>query len=185
MAKQSLNINKIEPLIKVLKARFEKNFDLHSGLEWKKVETKLRSNLEALWVISNMDETKGEPDVVIFDPKSKDIIYVDTSTESPDRRSLCYDREALNKRKENKPKNSVIDMANEIGITLLDEAHYIALQKLGAFDLKTESWILTPKEFRTLGGALYANKRFNRTFIGQNSAESYYSSRGFRGMVKI
>jgi hypothetical protein len=98
---------------------------------------------------------------------------------------LCYDREALNKRKENKPKNSVIDMANEIGITLLDEAHYIALQKLGAFDLKTESWILTPKEFRTLGGALYANKRFNRTFIGQNSAESYYSSRGFRGMVKI
>jgi hypothetical protein len=185
MPKQSININKIEPLIRVLKARFEKNFDLHPGLEWKKVETKLRANPEALWVISNMEETKGEPDVVIFDAKSKDIIYVDTSKESPDRRSLCYDREALNKRKENKPKNSVVDMANELGVILLDEAHYIALQKMGEFDLKTESWIATPKDFRKLGGALYANKRFNRTFIGQNGAESYYSSRGFRGMVKI
>ncbi len=185
MPKQSINVNKIEPLMRVLKARFEKNFDLHPGLEWKKVETKLRANPEALWVISNMEETKGEPDVVIFDPKSKDIIYVDTSKESPDRRSLCYDREALNKRKENKPKNSVVDMANELGVILLDETHYIALQKMSEFDLKTESWIATPKEFRKLGGALYANKRFNRTFIGQNGAESYYSSRGFRGMVKI
>jgi hypothetical protein len=176
----------MEDLIKILQSRFEKNNHLHKEIEWNDVEKKLLSNPDKIAIINKMEQTGGEPDVVVFDSNSKEIIYCDCVTESPkDRRSYCYDATALNARKENKPKNNVIDFAAEIGIELLNEEQYFQLQKLGDFDLKTSSWLKTPDDVRKLGGAIFGDKRYNRTFIYHNGAESYYASRGFRGFLKL
>lgn len=176
----------MKDLINILQNRFEKNIHFHQGIEWKDVEKKLLSNPDKLIIINKMEQTGGEPDVVVFDSNSKEIIYCDCATESPkDRRSFCYDIAALNARKENKPKNNAIDFANEISIELLNEEQYFQLQKLGDFDLKTSSWLKTPDDVRKLGGAIFGDKRYNRTFIYHNGAESYYAARGFRGFLKL
>jgi hypothetical protein len=175
-----------EELLKIVKARFEKNRNRHEGLEWNKIQTKLEANPEKLWSLHEMERTGGEPDVVNYDKNTGEFIFYDCSAESPkERRSLCYDRQALDARKENKPKNSVIDMATAMGITLLSEEQYRELQKLGNFDTKTSSWIATPVEIRKLGGAIFADFRYGNVFVYHNGAESYYAARGFRGMLKI
>jgi hypothetical protein len=173
-------------LIKLLKARFEKNISRHKGLDWSKVQAKLEANTEKLWSLNEMEETGGEPDVVGFDKKSGEFIFYDCSAESPkDRRSICYDHEALEKRKENKPKNSAANMATEMGIAILTEEEYRELQKLGEFDLKTSSWVKTPAVIRKLGGALFCDRRYNTVFLYHNGAESYYAARGFRGSLRV
>lgn len=175
-----------EELLKILKVRFEKNMNRHKDLEWLKVQKKLELNREKLWSLNEMELTGGEPDVVGFDKNTGEFIFYDCSAESPKgRRSLCYDREALNFRKEFKPKNSAVDLANEIGIELLSEEEYRELQKLGKFDTKTSSWIKTPVEIRKLGGAVFCDFRYNTTFLYHNGAESYYAARGFRGSLKV
>ena len=173
-------------LFAILKDRFEENIDRHKGLEWTKVQTKLEENSERLWSISEMERTGGEPDVIGFDKKSGEYIFYDCSAESPKgRRSLCYDREALDARKEHKPENSAVDMAAAIGIDLLTEEQYRELQKLGNFDLKTSSWIKTPTNIRDLGGAIFCDRRYDTVFTYHNGAESYYAARGFRGAIRI
>ncbi|RVT77566.1 DUF4256 domain-containing protein [Flavobacterium sufflavum] len=173
-------------LIEILKARFEKNSNRHEGLEWDKVQAKLEANPEKLWSLNEMERTGGEPDVVNYDKNTDEYIFYDCSAESPkERRSLCYDRQALDSRKENKPKNNVIDVAAAMGITLLSEEQYQELQKLGNFDTKTSSWIETPAEIRKLGGAIFADFRYGNVFIYHNGAESYYAARGFRGALKV
>lgn len=175
-----------EALLKILKERFEKNRNRHEDLEWNKVQAKLESNPEKLWSLNEMERTGGEPDVVNYDKNTEEYIFYDCSAESPkERRSLCYDRQALDSRKENKPKNNVIDVAAAMGITLLSEAEYRELQKLGKFDSKTSSWIQTPDEIRKLGGAIFADFRYGNVFIYHNGAESYYAARGFRGSLRI
>lgn len=175
-----------EELFKALKTRFEKNMNRHKGLEWSKVQAKLESNMEKLWSVDEMEGTGGEPDVVGQDKKTGEYIFYDCSAESPkDRRSLCYDRQALNSRKEHKPKDSAMDMAASMGIELLTEEQYRDLQKLGTFDAKTSSWIITPPEIRKLGGALFADFRYGTVFIYHNGAESYYAARGFRGSLRV
>ena len=175
-----------EELLSELRARFAANMDRHKGLEWAKVEVKLKANKQKLWSLSEMERTGGEPDVVGFDKKTGEYIFYDCSAESPkDRRSLCYDREALDARKEHKPKNSALDMAAAMGIELLTEEQYRELQKLGEFDRKTSSWITTPAEVRKLGGAIFCDRRFGRVFTYHNGAESYYGARGFRGLLKV
>lgn len=167
-----------------LEARFEKNKSRHKGIAWKDVEARLTSKPEKCWSLFQMEETGGEPDVVTH--KSGMIVFYDCSAESPaGRRSLCYDREALNKRKENKPKNSVMDLATAMGIDLLTEAQYRWLQSLGEFDLKTSSWVTTPADIRKLGGALYCDRRYGHVFLGHNGADSYYAARGFRGCLEV
>jgi hypothetical protein len=173
-------------LLKTLKARFEKNMKHHKGLEWAKIQAKLEANPEKLWSLNEMETTGGEPDVVGYDKKTDEYIFYDCSAESPkDRRSLCYDREALESRKEHKPKSSAIDLAAAMGIELLTEEQYRELQKLGNFDTKTSSWIQTPSEIRKLGGALFCDRRYNHVFVYHNGAESYYAARGFRGSLRI
>ncbi len=175
-----------EELLSVLKARFEKNMNRHKGLEWTTLQAKLQASPEKMWSLSEMEKTGGEPDVVAHDKKSGEYTFNDCSAESPKgRRSLCYDREALNARKENKPANSAIDIATEMGIELLTEEQYRELQTLGDFDTKTSSWVKTPADIRKLGGALYCDRRYGRVFISHNGAESYFASRGFRGSLKI
>jgi hypothetical protein len=175
-----------EELRKTLKARFEKNLNRHKGLDWDKVQVRLEAKSDKLWSLNEMERTDGEPDVVGHDKKSGEYIFFDCSPESPKGRvSLCYDREALDSRKEFKPKNSVVDMAAEMGIELLTEEEYFALQKLGEFDAKTSSWIKTPAEIRRLGGALYGDRRYGRVFVGHNGAQSYYAARGFRGSLRV
>jgi hypothetical protein len=175
-----------EELITVLKVRFEKNMDRHKGLEWDKIQLKLESNAEKLWTLNEMERTGGEPDVVNYDLKTGEYIFYDCSAESPDgRRSLCYDREGLESRNEHKPKNSAIDMAAAMGIELLSEEEYRALQKLGNFDMKTSSWIKTPADIRKLGGALFADFRYDNVFIYHNGAQSYYAARAFRGSLRV
>jgi hypothetical protein len=175
-----------EELLKALKARFEKNMNRHKGLEWAKVQAKLEANGEKLWSLSEMESTGGEPDVVGHDKKTGDYIFYDCSAESPKgRRSLCYDRDALESRKEHKPKDSAIDTAVAMGIELLTEEQYRELQKLGEFDTKTSSWVKTPAEIRKLGGALYCDRRYDTVFVYHNGAESYYAARGFRGSVRV
>ena len=175
-----------EELLRVLKARFEKNMNRHKGLEWAKVQAKLEANPEKLWSLDDMEITGGEPDIVGYDKKTGEYIFYDCSAESPkDRRSLCYDREALESRKEHKPKNSAIDMAAEMGIELLTEEQYRELQQLGEFDLKTSSWVQTPDEIRELGGALFCDRRYDTVFLYHNGAESYYAARGFRGSLRV
>ena len=158
----------------------------HKGLEWSKVQAKLESNAEKLWSLNEMERTGGEPDVVEYDKRSGEYIFYDCSAESPkERRSLCYDREALNSRKEFKPANSAIDMAAEMGIELLTEEQYRQLQELGNFDLKTSSWVKTPAAIRKLGGAVFCDRRYNAVFLYHNGAESYYGARGFRGSLRV
>jgi len=175
-----------ESLLKVLKERFEKNGSRHIGIEWDAVCSKLRSESEKLRAINQMEITGGEPDVTGFDLESGEFIFSDCSPETPaGRRSICYDREALDSRKEFKPQNSAVDMAAEMGIEILTEEEYRDLQKLGIFDNKTSSWIKTPPEIRALGGALFADCRYGRVFVYHNGAQSYYSGRGFRGKLKV
>ncbi len=173
-------------LLEKLKERFENNMNRHKGLEWEKIHAKLESNTDKLWSLSEMEGTGGEPDVVGYDKKTGEFIFYDCSAESPaGRRSLCYDREALNSRKEHKPKNSAINMADEMGIEILKEDEYRKLQELGNFDTKTSSWIKTPQDIRELGGAVFADFRYGKVFIYHNGAESYYAARGFRGSLRV
>jgi hypothetical protein len=169
-----------------LKTRFEKNMDRHKGLEWAKVQAKLEADSGKLWSLSEMERTGGEPDIVGHDKRTGEYIFYDCAEESPKaRRSLCYDREALDSRKENKPKGSAAEVAAAMGIDLLTEEQYRELQKLGNFDLKTSSWVKTPSNVRTLGGALFCDRRFETVFVYHNGAESYYAARGFRGWLRV
>ena len=173
-------------LIRVLEARFEKNKNRHQGLEWAKVQTKLEANTEKLWSLNEMERTGGEPDVVGHDKKTGEYIFYDCSVESPKgRRSVCYDREALESRKEHKPENNAIDMTVAMGIELLTEEQYRELQKLGNFDTKTSSWVKTPADIRKLGGAIFCDRRYETVFVYHNGAESYYAARGFRGSLRV
>ena len=175
-----------EELFKALKARFEKNLNRHKGLDWAKVQARLEANAEKLWSLNEMERTGGEPDVVGHDKKSGEFIFFDCSEQTPSGRvSLCYDDEALESRKEHKPKNSAVGMAAAMGIELLTEEQYLELQKLGEFDTKRSSWIATPADIRKLGGALYCDRRYDRVFVGHNGAESYYAGRGFRCVLKV
>lgn len=183
---QELSAQEQETLLKTLQARFEQNPRRHSGLKWTDVLTRLITQPEKLWSLSEMERTGGEPDVVGQDPQTGEFLFYDCSAESPQgRRNLCYDREALEARKEYKPANSARDLAAAMGIELLTEEQYRFLQELGEFDLKTSSWIKTPAEIRKLGGALFADRRYGRVFVYHNSAPSYYSSRGFRGCLRV
>jgi hypothetical protein len=183
--KKELSSEQRKELLSTLRSRFEKNMNRHKGIEWPKVQVKLEANPEKLWILDDMEVTGGEPDVVSYDKKIGEYIFYDCSPESPNRRSLCYDREALNSRKEHKPKNSAIDMAAEMGIEILTEEQYLELQKLGRFDAKTSSWLNTPDDVRKLGGAISGEFRFGRTFIYANGAESYFAARGFRGLLRV
>jgi hypothetical protein len=175
-----------EELLSVLKDRFEKNMNRHKGLEWATVQKKLETNTEKLWSLNEMERTGGEPDVVGHDKKTGEYIFYDCSAESPKgRRNVCYDREALESRKEHKPKNNAIDMAATMGIELLTEEQYRELQKLGNFDTKTSSWLKTPSGIRELGGAIFADFRYGNVFVYHNGAESYYGVRGFRGALRV
>jgi hypothetical protein len=184
--KKSLSPKQREELLKALKARFEKNLNRHKSLDWAKVQARLEANAEKLCSLQEMERTSGEPDVVGQDKKTGEYVFYDCSAQSPKgRTSFCYDREALDSRKEHKPKNCVMDMAAAMGIELLTEEEYFALQKLGEFDTKSSSWLKTPTEIRKLGGAIYGDRRYGRVFIGHNGADSYYSGRGFRGSLKV
>jgi hypothetical protein len=184
--KKELTREQREELLRALKARFEKNIDRHQGLEWVTVQARLDASAEKLWSLSEMEQTGGEPDVVDHNKKTGEYIFYDCSAESPKgRRSLCYDREALDARKESKPKDNAIDAAAAMGIELLTEEQYRELQRLGNFDTKTSSWVKTPPDIRKLGGALFCDRRFNTVFLYHNGAESYYAARGFRGSLKI
>ncbi|WP_373521824.1 DUF4256 domain-containing protein [Aquiflexum sp.] len=175
-----------ETLLKTLKTRFQKNLNRHPGIEWDEVESRLLSKPKKLWSLNEMEITDGEPDVIGKDGKTGEFIFVDCSTESPKgRRSICYDHEALESRKEYKPKNSAMGMVEEMGIKILNEEEYRDLQRLGKFDTKTSSWVETPSEIRKLGGAIFGDWRFGRVFIYHNGAESYYGARGFRGMLRV
>src|SRR6201997_4247891 len=184
--KKVLSPEQRKELLGTVKARFEKNMNRHQGLEWAEVQAKLEANAEKVWSLNEMENTGGEPDVVGQDKKTGEYIFYDCSAESPKgRRSLCYDREALESRKENKPEDNAIDMAVTIGIELLTEEQYRELQKLGSFDTKTSSWVKTPSNIRKLGGALFCDRRYDTVFVYHNGAESYYAARGFRGFLKV
>ena len=184
--KKELSQKQREELLTALKGRFEKNLNRHKGLEWAKVQARLEANAAKLWSLSEMEKTGGEPDVAGHDKKSGEYIFFDCSEQSPKGRvSFCYDREALDSRKEHKPKNSVMDMAAAMGIEVLTEEQYFELQKLGEFDTKSSSWVKTPAEIRKLGGALFCDRRYGRVFVFHNGAESYYSGRGFRGSLRV
>ena len=184
--KKELQSSQAEELLRTLKVRFEKNMNRHMGVDWTKIETKLKANPQKLWSINAMEETEGEPDVVDYDKKSDQYTFYDCSVESPKgRRSLCYDEEALNSRKANKPKNSAMGMASEMGVEILTDEQFRNLQEFGEFDTKTSSWLKTPSEIRKLGGAIFADFRYGNVFVYHNGAESYYAARGFRGAIRI
>lgn len=184
--KKELSSAQQESLLSILKARFEKNKNRHKDIEWTKVEAKLKTASEKLWSLHEMEITGGEPDVVGEDKKTAEYIFYDCAAESPNgRRSICYDREGLASRKEHQPENTAIDRATEMGITLLTEEEYRGLQQLGEFDTKTSSWIITPPEIRKLGGALFADRRYNAVFVYHNGAQSYYAGRAFRGSLRV
>lgn len=184
--KKDLSPQQRDELLSVLKARFEKNKNRHQGLEWANVLAKLEANPEKLWSLDDMETTGGEPDVVGYDEKTGEYIFFDCSAESPKgRRSVCYDHEALESRKEHKPENSAVEMAADMGIALLTEEQYRQLQQLGNFDLKTSSWVQTPAEIRKRGGALFCDRRYDTVFLYHNGADSYYSARGFRGSLRV
>ena len=184
--KKKLTPTEVDELLSVLQKRFEKNKTRHKGIEWAKVQSKLEANPDKLWSLSQMETTGGEPDVVGHDKKTGEYIFFDCSPESPkDRRSLCYDHQALESRKEHKPADSAMQMASTMGIALLTEEQYRELQTLGAFDLKTSSWIKTTAEVRKLGGALFCDRRYDTVFLYHNGAESYYAARGFRGSLRV
>lgn len=183
---KELSAEQREELIKTLKTRFEKNKSRHNGLEWANVQSKLETNVSKLWSLSEMERTGGEPDVIGYDDSTDEYIFCDCSAESPKgRRSFCYDREALESRKEYKPENNVIDMAASMGIELLTEEQYRELQTLGKFDTKTSSWVKTPAGIRKLGGAIFCDCRYDHVFTYHNGAESYYAARGFRGLIRL
>jgi hypothetical protein len=183
---KTLSPEQREQLLRTLKTRFERNMSRHEGLQWAQVEAKLEANPEKLWSLSEMERSGGEPDVVARDKQTGEYVFYDCSAETPKgRRSLCYDREALDARKEHKPENSALDLAAAIGIELLTEEQYRALQALGEFDAKTSSWISTPARIRKLGGALFCDRRFDTVFVYHNGAESYYAARGFRGSLRV
>ena len=185
-SKNKLSTEQSETLLKTLKTRFEKNMDRHKGIEWTKVQARLEANPEKMWILDDMEQTGGEPDVTGFNKKTGEYIFYDCAAESPKgRRSLCYDDAALKSRKEHKPQNSALKMAEEMGIEILTETQYRELQQLGTFDLKTSSWVATPPEIRKLGGAIFCDRRYDTVFTYHNGAESYYGSRGFRGCVKV
>jgi hypothetical protein len=184
--KKELTPKQRDGLLNSLRSRFEKNMDRHKGLDWTKVQAKLEASTEKLWSLNEMERTGGEPDVVGHNKKTGEYIFYDCAAESPkDRRSICYDRDALESRKEHKPKNNAMDMAAAIGIELLTEEQYRELQKLGKFDTKTSSWLKTPAEIRKLGGAIFADYRYGNVFVYHNGAESYYAARGFRGSLRV
>jgi hypothetical protein len=184
--KKDLSPERREELIRALNARFEKNMNRHRGLEWDRGQAKLEVNAEKLWSLNEMERTGGEPDVVGHDKKTGEYIFYDCSAESPKgRRSVCYDREALESRKEHKPENNAIDMAAAMGIALLTEEQYRDLQKLGDFDTKTSSWVKTPSNIRKLGGAIFCDRRYDTVFVYHNGAESYYAARAFRGSLRV
>lgn len=181
-----LSTEEQEELLAVLKARFEKNMNRHKGLAWASIQAKLETSEEKLWSLDQMERTGGEPDIVGHDKKTGEFIFYDCAPESPNgRRSICYDHEALESRKANKPENSAVEMAADMGIDLLTEEQYRELQSLGKFDTKTSSWLKTPDEIRKLGGAIFADFRFGRVFVYHNGAESYYAGRGFRGSLRV
>jgi hypothetical protein len=184
--KKDLSAKQREQLLRALQSRFEKNMNRHQGIEWAVIQAKLEDNTEKLWSLNEMERTGGEPDVVGQDKKTGEYILYDCAAESPKgRRSLCYDREALDSRKENKPKGNAADMAAVMGVELLTEEQYRELQKLGHFDAKTSSWVRTPSNIRKLGGALFCDRRFDTVFVYHNGAESYYAARGFRGWLRV
>jgi hypothetical protein len=186
MAKKELSTKQRKDLLETLQDRFEKNMNRHKGLEWANVQAKLEANPDKLWSISEMERTGGEPDIVAFDKKTGEYVFCDCSPESPkERRSLCYDREALDARKEHKPKDSAVDMAAAIDVEILTEQEYRELQKLGIFDTKTSSWVRTPADIRKLGGAIFCDRRYNTVFTYHNGADSYYAARGFRGSLRV
>ena len=185
-ASTSLSSEQQEQLLRILKTRFDKNMQRHKGIKWKDVEEKLIANPDKLWSLDAMEETGGEPDVVGQDPKTGEFLFYDCSEESPKgRRSVCYDREGWESRKEHRPDNTAMDMAKEMGIELLTEEEYRELQKLGKFDAKTSSWLKTPEKIRKLGGAIFGDYRFGNVFVYHNGAQSYYSGRGFRGVLRV
>lgn len=184
--KKSLTPAQCDKLLKVLKTRFEENMNRHKGQKWANVEAKLLANPDKLWSLNEMERTEGEPDVVGYDKKSGEFIFFDCAEESPKgRRSVCFDHEALNARKEHKPKDSAVGMATAMGIELLTEEQYRELQKLGEFDLKTSSWVQTPADIRKLDGALFCDRRYGHVFTYHNGAQSYYAARGFRGVLRV
>ncbi|AKO92176.1 DUF4256 domain-containing protein [Priestia filamentosa] len=184
--KKGLSQEQTAELLTVLKDRFEKNMNRHKGIEWAKIQAKLDENTEKIWSLNEMERTGGEPDVVGYDKKKDEYIFFDCSVESPKgRRSVCYDREALESRKKHKPENNAIDMAASMGIELLTEEQYRALQELENFDKKTSSWVQTPTDIRELGGALFCDRRYGHVFVYHNGAESYYAARGFRGSLMV
>ena len=186
MAKKKLSSDQHEELLKTLKARFDKNMNRHKGIDWAKVQARLEANPKKLSVLDEMEVTGGEPDVADHDKKTGEYIFYDCSAESPkDRRSLCYDHEALEKRKEHKPKDSAINMATDMGIEILSEEEYRELQQVGKFDTKTSSWVKTPSEIRKHGGAIFCDCRYDHVFTYHNGAESYYAARGFRGSLRV
>ena len=186
MSEMTLSKKQRDELLKTLRGRFEKNMNRHKGLEWAQVQARLEANAEKLWSLSEMERTGGEPDVVGHDKKTGEYIFYDSSEESPKcRRSLCYDREALDSRKENKPKGSAMEMAATMAVEVLTEEQYRGLQQLGNFDTKTSSWVKTPSAIRTLGGAIFCDRRFDTVFTYHNGAESYYAARGFRGWLRV
>ncbi|MCS3869944.1 hypothetical protein J3D55_002860 [Chryseobacterium ginsenosidimutans] len=185
MNKKKLTSEQNDELLKVLKTRFEKNMHRHEGLDWNKIQAKLEKNPEKIWSLNEMEETEGAPDVVDYDKKTDEYIFFDCSPESPKRRSLCYDYQAWESRKANKPESNAIDKASEMGIELLNEQQYRQLQELGTFDLKTSSWVKTPPNIRELGGAIFCDRRYNTVFLYHNGADSYYAARGFRGCLKV
>jgi len=185
MATKTLSEEQIESLMETLRTRFTKNMNLHKDLEWNPIEEKLRKNPKKLWSLFEMETTEGEPDVVGHDESTGEYLFFDCSPESPKRRSLCYDYQAWNARKANKPEGNAIDKAAEMGIEILTEEQYRKLQELGKFDLKTSSWIKTPEKIRQMGGAVFCDRRYDTVFLYHNGADSYYAARGFRGCLKV
>lgn len=185
-SKKDLPTDHREEMLRTLKARFDKNLGRHKELSWTKVQAKLETSIDKLWSLSEMEATGGEPDVVDYDQTTDEYIFFDCSTESPSgRRSLCYDRVALDSRKANKPENSAVDLAEEMGVEILTEDQYHALQQLGKFDMKTSSWVKTPSEIRKLGGAIFCDYRYGQVFLYHNGADSYYAARGFRSSLRV
>lgn len=185
MNQKKLTSEQSEELLRILKTRFEKNMNLHKDLNWEKIQSKLEATPEKLWSLNEMEQTEGEPDVVGYNKKTDEYLFFDCSPESPKRRSLCYDYPAWEGRKANKPESNAIDKAAEMGIELLTEDQYRQLQELGKFDLKTSSWVKTPKNIRELGGSLFCDRRYDTVFMYHNGADSYYAARGFRGILKV
>jgi Protein of unknown function (DUF4256) len=184
--KKKLSAEQRSALLNTLKARFEKNMSRHNGIDWAAIQARLQANSDKLWSLNEMEQTGGEPDVVGYDKNTGEYIFYDCSAESPkDRRSICYDHEALEKRKEHKPADSAVNMAADMGIEILTEAQYRELQQLGKFDTKTSSWVKTPAEIRKLGGAIFCDCRYNTVFVYHNGAESYYAGRAFRGWLRV